>query len=144
MDFLRINCSTESLFSAWVEPNNVSAQTPTAILGNQVEPGDAGNPFDPADANADTWYEVTILNNVSDSGFAAGDDTDGTVVLRVLGHGPGNTVAGVEVEVKNDLCLAEFCEQEFAQKNVTARNDTSSACSARVSSGTLRTFAPGN
>src|SRR6185503_15250863 len=43
MDFLRQNCSVESsstpLFSLWVEPNNVDAQKPSAIVGNGIKPG---------------------------------------------------------------------------------------------------------
>jgi hypothetical protein len=146
MDFLRNNCSTQTgvgggLFTPWMSPANSSPQKPVNIVGNGLKPGVSGNVFSP---DADVWYEVSILNNREDQGFAAGTDNDGTAILHVVGHGPDQTVVTLEVEVQNTSCLATFCEQEYAQRNVTARNDANAACSARVTSGTLRTMTPGN
>jgi hypothetical protein len=143
MEFLRSNCVPQAgqMFTPWVTPSNSSPLKPVNIVGNSIRPGVSGNVFS---ADSDVWYEVSILNNVEDPGFATGVDNDGTVILHVVGHGPDQTVVTLEVEVRNDNCLATFCEQEYAQRNVTARNDANAACSARVTSGTLRTMTPGN
>ena len=142
MNFLRGNCSTPTqMYTPWVSPGNANPPKPVQIVGNGLQPGVSGNLFAP---NSDVWYEVSILNNTEDSGFAAGTDNDGTVILHVVGHGPDQTISTLEVEVQNASCLALFCEQEYAQRNVTARNDANAACSARVTSGALRTMTPGN
>ena len=112
---------------------------PIAIVGNTIQPGATGNPFDPA---SQTWYEVSILINIEDPGFATGIDNDGAVTLHSVGHGPDGTTAIVEMTVQNTNILATFCEREYAQRNVTSRNDANAACSARVMSGNLRTFTP--
>ena len=146
MDFLRQNCSTVSLFDAWVNPNNASPSSPDhpQLVGNGAKPGETGNPFaNNGDVpNADLWYRVTILNNYADEGFATGEDSDGIVVLRSEGHGPDNTVAIIELEVLNDDCVEKFCEQEYAQRGITARNDAFAACSPRIGRTNMRTFTP--
>lgn len=143
MDFLRTNCSTSDasrpFFSEWVEPSNASPQQPADILGNNKRPGEAGNPFT---ADLDLWYTVEILNNRNDGAFAAGDDTDAVVILRSTGRGPDQTVAIVELEIFNDQCVRKFCESEYAQRGVTARNDAFAACSKRIQNQTLRTITP--
>ena len=96
MDYLRRNVDTTSKWSAFVEPANASPQRPAEIAGNGAPPGDAGNLFS-ADVRA--WYEVEILNNLDDDGFATGDDEDGRVIIRATGHGPNGTVAQVEWQV---------------------------------------------
>jgi hypothetical protein len=128
MDFIRNNCSPSTLYSGLVEPNNTNPQTPMAIPGNNQQPGDLGNPFTvPA-----TWYRVSVLNNESDSGFAAGDDTDGIVRLRIEGRAPGGAVSTIEVEVQSPSCLAQFCASEYAQAYRNERNDTLAACSGAI------------
>jgi hypothetical protein len=142
MDFLRTNGSVTNLFTAWVSPGNANPPKPTAIVGNTIMPGLAGNPFDPA---GQVWYEVSILNNIEDAGFATGVDNDGTVTLHSVGHGPDGTTSVVEMTVQNTNILATFCEREYAQRNVTSRNDANAACSARVTLAPgvgLRTFTP--
>jgi Tfp pilus assembly protein PilX len=139
MDFLRTNGSVTTLFTAWVSPANATPPMPTAIVGNNVMPGQVGNPFNAA---GQAWYRVTILNNIEDAGFLTGIDNDGTVTLHSEGHGPDGTTAIVEMTVQNTSILATFCEREYAQRNVTSRNDANAACSARVTSGALRTFTP--
>jgi hypothetical protein len=144
MDFLRTNCSVNSLFAAWVTPGNVDPIVPSGLIGNGIRPGEMGNPF--ADngevANADLWYEVTILNNAADAQFETGGDDDGIVVIRSEGHGPDNTVAIIEQEVLNADCVEKFCEQEYAQRGLTSRNDAFAACSPRVGGTAMRTFTP--
>jgi hypothetical protein len=139
MDFLRTSCSTSQLFTPWISAGNAHPLMPPGIIGNGVLPGVGANPFDAATG---TWYEVTIYNNLADPGLAAGIDNDGTVVLHSVGHGPDGTTAVIELETQNTTCLANFCEHDFTQRNVTSRNDASTACSARVASGSLRTFTP--
>jgi hypothetical protein len=139
MDFLRTNCSTTSLFSQWVTPSNTAPIKPTGIYGNGARPGGSENPFL---ADSDLWYEVVILNNTTDARFQDGLDTDGIVILRSTGHGPDQTMAAIELEILNAECLGAFCAQEYAQRGMGARNDANAACSAQISSGTLRTFTP--
>jgi hypothetical protein len=139
MEFLRSNCSTTSLFGQWVSPSNETPLSPSQIFGNGVRPGGSGNAFR---TDSDLWYEVTILNNMNDPGFETGTDTDGTVVLRATGYGPDNTVVAIELEIRNNECLGQFCASEYAQRGVSARNDANAACSAQISSSTLRSFTP--
>ena len=141
IDFLRSNCGTVNLFSQWV------GTSPAGIYGNGIQPGNTGNPF--GTTNKALWYEVSVQNNASDPGTSGGacgsnpgPDCDGIVVLRSTGHGADNTVATVEVMVQNTSCLATFCAQEYAQRDVGERNTASVACSQRVASGTLRQVAP--
>jgi len=150
IDFLRTNCQTLDLFSQFLSPDNAVIQEPTGILGNKVMPGASGNPF--GSTNTALWYEVQIKNNESDTGFHggvcpgapgnAGPDCDGIVVLRSTGHGQDQSVATVEVTVQNTSCLAAFCAQEYAQRDVGERNTASVACSQRVTNGTLRSYNP--
>lgn len=135
MDYLRTRCSVSGFFGASVEPSNVNPQQPAEIVGNNARPGQTGNPFDPT---LDLWYTVEILNNRNDGGFVAGDDFDAVVILRSTGRGPDQTVAIVELEVYNKDCVARFCESEYAQRGVTARNDAFAACSQRIAPGALR------
>ncbi len=137
MEFLRTNCSTQTLFSQWMSASNESPPSPEDIVGNGKEPGTEGNPF-----AGENWYEVSILNNVNDPGFPTAADTDGIVVLRATGYGPDQTVAIVELEVRNNLCLTDFCAQSYAQRGMSAHNDANAACSAQVAAGALRTMTP--
>jgi hypothetical protein len=141
MEYLRTNCRETNLFSDLVEPDNVNPQRPGAILGNDKQPGQAGNVF-PVDSGA--WYNVTILNNLGDTGYAVGDDMDGTVVLRSIGHGPNATQVTIELTVRNAGCIAQYCEQEFAQRNIGARNDANAVCSGAINpTGGTRVINPG-
>ena len=75
-------------------------------------------------------------------GEIAYSDDDGIVVIRSEGHGPDNTVAIIEQEVLNADCVEKFCEQEYAQRGLTSRNDAFAACSPRVGGTAMRTFTP--
>jgi hypothetical protein len=144
MVFLRKNCSTLTLFSAYVSANNEAPQSPTEISGNGIRPGETGNPFAEVGgiASGDLWYQVTIFNNRLDPMLAAGQDTDGAVTLRSTGYGPDNTIVVLEVDVQNQICLAIYCEHDYSQRGVTSRNDAFSACSPRLVDSTLRRFTP--
>lgn len=139
MEYLRTACTASALFSEIVNPNNVDALKPEEIIGNGKRPGETGNAFDPDNS---TWYDVTVLNNLNDPSLAAGDDSDGDVVLRVTGYGPDQTVAVIEVEVKNQECIQAFCAASYAQRGLSATNEANAACSATVDISNLRTVAP--
>lgn len=140
MDYLRTHCATDgTFFSASISPSNSAPPQPADLVGNNIQPGSTGNPFD---ATSGMWYSVSILNNPEDVGFAAGTDSDGIVILHATGHGPDQTVAAVELTITNQSCVKTFCEQEYAQRNITSRNDANAACSARVVGTSVRTFNP--
>ena len=140
MEFLRTNCNPTTRCSAWVSANNSNPPSPTGIFGNGIQPGRSGNPFA---TDSQLWYQVSILNNIEDEGFATGIDNDWTVIIRSIGFGPSGTIATVEMEVQNSTFLAAFCAREYAQRNVTSMNDANAgACAPRVGSGTLRTITP--
>lgn len=119
IDFLRQSCDQSTLFTQFVSPDNASPQSPSGIFANNVPPGTAPNPFD---IRRKAWYRVTILNNSGDPGLSSGRDTDSQVILHVVGYGPDGTQATVEVEVRNDVCLAKFCDADYAQRGLTALN----------------------
>jgi len=143
MDFLRSRCNINTFFTDYVTSGNASPLSPPEIVGNKVKPGDPGNIFL---KNLQLWYEVTILNNPDDPSFIPQNglpfgDTDGIVILHSIGHGPDQTVAVVELKVLAP-CVKDFCEREYAQRNVTSRNDANAACSPAITSSALRTFTP--
>ncbi|MEZ4400613.1 MAG: hypothetical protein R3B06_11375 [Kofleriaceae bacterium] len=141
-DYVRKNVKAAPvLFSDLVEPNNVAPQRPADIIGNGALPGTPLNMFS-ADMNA--WYEVEILNNVDDPGFATGADTDRTVIVRATGHGPGGARAQVELYVKAEAItgLGPPCNG-YAQGNQNAANSGTSNCDTLSNLGDVATYAPG-
>lgn len=142
MDYLRRNIDATNFWGAFVEPNNAAPQSPGDIVGNGVRPGAAGNLF-ATDVNA--WYEVTVLNNLEDAGFAAGDDTDGRVIIRATGHGPDGAVAEVEWMVAVDSVNSggpRPCPgygQKGMAEDGTGRND----CMGAVTATDVATYTPG-
>jgi type II secretory pathway pseudopilin PulG len=103
MTFLKANVATppptsEPYFSALVEPSNSPAQSPAGIAGNNAQPGTAGNLLS---NDQQGWYEVTLLNNRSDSGYTTGKDIDGVIIIQVIGHGPNGAVKKLEWEVRS-------------------------------------------
>ncbi|MFH0902802.1 MAG: pilus assembly PilX N-terminal domain-containing protein [Pseudomonadota bacterium] len=138
MENLRSLCDATALFSGLVEPNNVNPQQPTTILGNNIQPGLAGNLFT---TSTGEWYQVAILNNSTDSGLAAGNDTDGILTVRITGFGPGGARVILEMDLESTNCAQTACETEFAQRAMTSRNDARAICSQRIAAGAaLRTF----
>jgi hypothetical protein len=97
VDFLRRGYDGGSQWSAFVSPSNQEPLAPLEIPGNGVAPGSPGHL-----AAGSSWYEVTILNNSDDAGFAAGLDADARIIIRSVGHGSGGSTAIVEVEVRPD------------------------------------------
>jgi hypothetical protein len=97
MEFLRQNLDANANWSAFVNPGNANPLEPNLLPGTGVQPGQTGNLFS---AELRAWYRVSILNNVGDPGFAAGDDLDGRVILRATGFGPDGATAIVEVDLR--------------------------------------------
>ena len=105
LEYLRGQCGAggEVNFSAFVNQSNANPQHPPGIMGNLVQPGAVGYPFPPGTL---VWYDVSILNNKTDTGFASagGVDNDARVTLHVVGHGPNRTAVTIEVEVYTTTC----------------------------------------
>jgi type II secretory pathway pseudopilin PulG len=76
----------------------VLGQSPEALPGNGVHPGERGNLLSD---DQQGWYEVTLLNNPNDPG-GRNSDTDSIVVIQVTGHGPSGAMRRLEWEVHRD------------------------------------------
>ena len=141
MDYLRRNVDTTTKWSVFVEPANLSPQRPVDIAGNGAPPGDPGNLFS---ADILAWYEVEILNNLDDDGFAAGDDEDGRVIIRATGHGPGGTVAQVEWQVGVQVTGAggRPCPG-YGQKGMAEDGAGRNDCLTNIVATDVATYAPG-
>jgi hypothetical protein len=141
MDYLRHNVDSVTKWSAFVEPNNDVPQMPPDIVGNGVAHGTDGNLF-----SADTlaWYEVEILNNQDDAGFAAGDDRDGRVVIRATGYGPGGATAQVEWQVGVEVRGAggRPCPG-YGQKGMAEDGAGRNDCLSTIVATDVATYAPG-
>lgn len=96
MIYLRANVHATENWSAYVNPSNLTLESPADLPGNGVQPGQPGNIFSD---DMVAWYEIEILNNLDDDGYAAGDDLDGRVIIRSTGHGPNGSTAQVEWQV---------------------------------------------
>jgi hypothetical protein len=141
-DFLRKNVNSTTKFSDFVNPSNTNPQKPSGIVGNGARPGEAGNLFS-TDQNA--WYEVEILNNLEDTGFAAGDDNDKTIIIRSTGHGPNGAVAQVEWYVRADAIsgLGRPCPS-YGQKGMAEDGAGRNDCLTTVVSTDVATYSPGS
>jgi hypothetical protein len=121
IDHARRNLNPQTLWSDLVHPNNTppTASFLAPVPGNGVKPGQAGYLFGP-DANA--WYQVEFLNNIDDGppftefgttrhmGFRLGDDTDGRIIIKSIGHGPNNASVRLEVEIQSPAVFGSFCD----------------------------------
>ncbi len=96
MEFLRTNVVPVTFFGAFVSPNNSVVQTPLGIPGNTLPHLDPANLFT---GSIEMSYEVSLLNNLDDPGFSAGNDDDGIIILRSIGRGPGTSMVVLEVSV---------------------------------------------
>lgn len=138
-DFLRRNVVAGSGYSAYVEPNNTNPQKPAGIAGNTAIPGQVGNLFS---TDMQAWYEVEILNNLDDPGFAAGDDEDERVIIRSTGHGANGALAQVEWEVAANAItgLGRPCPT-YAQRGMGEDNAGRNDCLSEIA-GPLSTYTP--
>lgn len=87
-----------SKFSQYVNYKNVNPESPIGIPGNNALPGTTWNLLS---ADQQAWYQVKILNNRSDGGYAkpGGEDEDGVVIIQSTGHGPNGAMKQIEWEV---------------------------------------------
>jgi len=143
MDYLRNNIDPVEYYEALISPDNSPVLAPpTDIAGNGIAHGDVGNLFT---GDIKMSYEVTVLNNVDDPGFALGEDQDGIVILRSIGRGPGNSMVVLEVEVNggDDVNTSRPCPG-YAQKGMAEDGAGRNDCLGTINAATTTTFTPGS
>jgi len=140
MDFLRKNINLSTGWTAYVSPNNASPQQPT-FAGNNQQVGSTGNLFS---SDTQAWYSVEILNNRTDTGYAAGTDTDKRVIIRSSGYGPNGSVAIVEWDISGAAALGmgRPCSV-YSQKNESEDDAGRNDCLGVINTGDTATFRPG-
>ena len=140
MDFLRKNLNLTTGWSAYISASNASPPQP-ALPGNNQASGTAGNLFS---ADTQGWYSVQILNNRSDSGYAAGAENDKRVVIRSTGYGPNGAVAVIEWDISgaNATGLGRPCSV-YAQRNESEDDSGRNDCLGVINTGDTATFRPG-
>ncbi len=107
-----------------------------SVFGSGIKPGEQGNLFS-ADANA--WYEVRLRNNVDDPDFdadpTADRDSDGRLIIRSTGYGPGGAAVVLEVELAQNGggggSGGIACEQ-YSQEGENAKGTGYDNCIASV------------
>jgi hypothetical protein len=130
MDYLRKRVHATTKWSELVNAYNDPPVALSDIPGSGVLPGQAGNPFSP---DMKAWYEVTILNNIEDTGYMTGTDDDARVILRVTGHGPGGTVAQIEWEVRAGGAIGRATPcPSYAQQNMDAHGAGFNLCMSTI------------
>jgi hypothetical protein len=114
---------------------------PPDIVGNQALPGTPENLFS---TDITAWYEVEVLNNLDDDGYAVGDDEDGRVIIRSTGHGPSGTVARVEWQVGVQITGAggRPCPG-YGQKGMAEDGAGRNDCLTTIVATDVATFSPG-
>ncbi|HEY4242718.1 MAG TPA: hypothetical protein VGM88_23035 [Kofleriaceae bacterium] len=140
MDYLRKTIDQTSGWTAFVSPSNASPVVPN-LPGNNASIGSAGNLFSTDVLGS---YSVSIYNNRSDAGFAAGQDLDKRVIIRSTGYGPNGAVAIIEWEItaNNVTGLGRPCPgygQKGESEDGAGRND----CLGVINTGDTATFRPG-
>ncbi len=148
MDFLRTNRHATQNFSEYVSESNGSIQTPAGLAGNEVPHGDANSLFT---GDIPMSYTVSILNNPEDPGFARADnapnpqDTDGIVILRSVGYGPGTSMVVLEVKVNGgDTRNTSRPCPGYAQRGMAEDGAGRNDCLGTIDSTDQTTFSPGN
>jgi hypothetical protein len=141
IDYLRRMSAQGVAWNAFVSSNNFAPVSPADIVGNGIQPGDAGNPFS---EDSQAWYEVVILNNESDPGLATAEDRDNRLILRATGHGPDGALAQIEWEVRSNFSpgAGAHCPaygQRGLAEDGAGRND----CLLTIDFTQTATFTPG-
>jgi hypothetical protein len=141
IDFLRRHTEEGGDWDSLVSPSNTSPVSPTDAVGNGAITGDSANPFS---ADTQAWYEIEILNNETDTGYALGEDRDNRLIIRSTGHGPDGTTAKVEWEVRNNNTGSggQHCPtygQRGLAEDGAGRND----CLTAIDSTVMESFTPG-
>jgi hypothetical protein len=140
MDYLRKNVNKTTGWSAFVKANNVDPVSP-AIPGNNAMYAAPGNLFS---ADIRGAYSVIVLNNRSDTGFAAGTDQDARVIIRSTGYGPNGAIAVIEWEItaSNITGLGRPCPQ-YAQKGISEDGAGRNDCLGVINTGDTAIVRPG-
>ncbi len=138
MDYLRANVGPTTGWTAYVSANNASPPQP-AIPGNNASVGTSGNLFS---NDMQGWYSISILNNRSDSGLAAGTDTDKRVIIRSTGYGPNGAVAVIEWEVTAGIAPTDTPCNEYAQMTMSENGGGNNPCLGTITN-TTATMRPG-
>jgi len=142
MDFLRSNSDPTTYYTSLVSANNSTIQSPTGIAGNAIASGATGSLFT---GDIPMSFTVSILNNEDDTGYAAGTDDDGIVILRSVGRGPGTSMVEIEVKVEgaNVLNTSRPCPG-YAQKGIAEDGAGRNDCLGVIDSAIKTTFTPGS
>ena len=140
MDWLRANAGNGgSGWSAYVGPGSSAGETATAILGNSVTPGNTGNPFD---RDVQSYYDIAIINNRSDPGYAAGNDLDNRVLIRATGHGPRGAIAIIEWDVQAGTQSTGRPCPSYGQKGMAEDGAGRNDCLGTINTAVSATFTP--
>ncbi len=141
MVYLRAEYDDTEKWSAQVTPNNDAPISPNQLPGNFAEPGQTDNPFSP---ELRGWYEVTILNNESDPDFALGTDSDASVILRAVGHGPNGSSVSIEVAVSGDALASNSARPcpGYAQRGIGSDGAGRNDCLTVIDSTNVETYTP--
>jgi hypothetical protein len=141
MDALRVQHDPNQHWAALVTPENQDLTLSPVVAGNGVQPGEPGNLFSP---DRRSWYEVEIRNNLSDSGFATGQDNDSRVVIRSTGHGPDGARVIIEVEVSGRSLTSEENQvcAGYGQRGLDADGAGRDDCIGVVDSGSTASLRP--
>ena len=141
MEFLRANVNPGSGWASYLSASNATIQAPSGIVGNNIYPGVAGNPFS---TDQQAWYRVEIVNNRNDTGYATGADVDKRVILRVTGHGPGGAIAQLEWEVTaGAVGMSGTPCNTYAQRNISENGGGAADCLGTISNTDVGTMRPG-
>lgn len=138
MEHLRADMPSGTKWTAYVNAGN-TPKAMTGLAGHAALPGTAGNPFTAATG---AWYEVELLNNRGDSGYAAGTDTDGRLIIRATGHGPDDAIAIVEWEVTAEPTSVPNPCRTYSQENQAEDNSGTNACLGVVDTSQTASFRP--
>jgi hypothetical protein len=143
MDELRMQHDPNDHWTALVTPENEDLAPWDAVAGNGAQPGESANLFS---SDRQSWYDVDIRNNVSDPGFAAGEDDDSRVVIRATGHGPDRARVVLEVEVSGQSLMGDANQMcaGYGQRGLDADGSGRDDCIGVVDSGSTATFRPNN
>ncbi|MDX2092114.1 MAG: hypothetical protein SFX73_29890 [Kofleriaceae bacterium] len=138
IEFLRSNLQPTAKWNAYVSPANSTPVVP-AVLGNQAAPGDPNSVFS---SGFNASYKVEILNNRSDTGFAAGTDDDGQVIVRSTGYGPEGAIAIIEWELMGESAIVARPCSVYAQRSQSEENSGRNDCLGTIDTSQTESFTP--